>query len=328
MTVPWEDHKDLIQDLYLWQNQTLQHVMDFMKENHDFTPSKGQYERQLKKWQFKKNSKADVWKAVTYKTEKRKREGKESDVYMEGELVPREKVRKATARPHSYMSTIERLQAAPSPRTPPGVTICTPQSFSDDIPDTDNMEGLPCVKYQTVRTFAFQLGPFPRFVPTTNLDSSRTTTLDRHTVSGFRRLYNTTLQNGIAGIRLSEDYDMSLASFSTDLYTIISEPTIIQRLSQALYELWSQRESSDAERFSEPTLAQVFAWEFNDLSNNGKASDADRLVYQWFSLPGTLDPLDRLLRSKKPTIEAFAEAIKSVISAGLTWNKNRLRTRQ
>jgi hypothetical protein len=35
----WEMHRELIKRLYLEQNKTLDYVMDYMKQQHDFCPS-------------------------------------------------------------------------------------------------------------------------------------------------------------------------------------------------------------------------------------------------------------------------------------------------
>ncbi|KAF2817365.1 ankyrin [Mytilinidion resinicola] len=109
MSLPWELHKETIEDLYLSKNQPLKQVMDFM-DTINFKATKGQYERQFKKWQLKKYSKSDQWKAIGHKLQKRKREGKESEVYLDGELVPPQKVMKAVARPSNHVSFIEKFQ--------------------------------------------------------------------------------------------------------------------------------------------------------------------------------------------------------------------------
>jgi hypothetical protein len=64
----------------------------------DSLVSKSQYERQFKKWHFRKNLKNAEWNAVNVHLSKRKRDGKESDLYVDGILVPRKKVQKETSR--------------------------------------------------------------------------------------------------------------------------------------------------------------------------------------------------------------------------------------
>lgn len=64
----------------------------------DRVNSKAQYERRLKQWDFRKYFKAAEWKGIDHRVNKRKREGKESEVYKDGILVPKEKIRKEVAR--------------------------------------------------------------------------------------------------------------------------------------------------------------------------------------------------------------------------------------
>lgn len=52
-----------------------------------YVTREAQYERHLKKWGFSKNQKKDVWEVLSRKVEKRKREGKESEVYLDNQLV-------------------------------------------------------------------------------------------------------------------------------------------------------------------------------------------------------------------------------------------------
>ena len=119
--------------------------------------SKSQYERHFKKWKFRKNLKSEEWKAVHHHVSKRKRNDKESDVYIDDILVPREKVRKETSR-NSFVSIVEQcvqgnaalaLQgnililvtafSAPSSAMPNGLLVCTPAASEVDTLQTDNL---------------------------------------------------------------------------------------------------------------------------------------------------------------------------------------------
>lgn len=65
--------------------------------------SKAQYIRKFEQWGFKKNSTDEKWKYVAHKLQKRDLEGKESDIYVNGKLVTRKKVKKEVSR-HSLPS--------------------------------------------------------------------------------------------------------------------------------------------------------------------------------------------------------------------------------
>ena len=59
---------------------------------------KSQYELQFKKWQFRKNCTAEGWKIVAHKLTKRKREQKETEVFLNGNLIHPKKLKKETQR--------------------------------------------------------------------------------------------------------------------------------------------------------------------------------------------------------------------------------------
>jgi hypothetical protein len=64
----------------------------------NYTNSKAQYERQFKKWNFRKNLKQDEWKFIARKVAKRRLDAKETDLYINGVLIPQRKVEKEILR--------------------------------------------------------------------------------------------------------------------------------------------------------------------------------------------------------------------------------------
>lgn len=66
-------------------------------ETDDCT-SKSQYGKYFKRWNFRKSLSKEEWKPVRHKVLARKREGKESDVYLEGVLMPAKKVKRGIGR--------------------------------------------------------------------------------------------------------------------------------------------------------------------------------------------------------------------------------------
>jgi len=71
--------------------------------------SKAQYELRFKKWQFRKYRSKDDWIVVARKIGKRKREHKESEVYIDGKLIQPKKVKKTTLRYGSTPAVNEML---------------------------------------------------------------------------------------------------------------------------------------------------------------------------------------------------------------------------
>jgi hypothetical protein len=59
---------------------------------------KSQYELQFKKWQFRKNRTAEEWKIIAHKLTERKKEHKESEVVLNGNLINPKKLKKETLR--------------------------------------------------------------------------------------------------------------------------------------------------------------------------------------------------------------------------------------
>lgn len=72
---------------------------------------KAQYEKQLKNWGFKKNRTKRDWEIMNRKIQLRKRIGKETDVYLDRQLLPLGKLRKETAR-QGHMTAIEQARLA------------------------------------------------------------------------------------------------------------------------------------------------------------------------------------------------------------------------
>src|ERR1700722_8941906 len=144
----WESHKSTILSLYFTENMTLVKVMEHMKQNHGFDArcpphiarsslyltnfnSKGRYETQFQKWNLRKNLRSSEWKYVSHRIHRRKREGKESVVYLNRVAIAPEKVKKEISRHDvpTYLSgdsifvpknEVDELtiSAAPTPKTP------------------------------------------------------------------------------------------------------------------------------------------------------------------------------------------------------------------
>ena len=64
----------------------------------DSVDSKAQYERQFKKWKFRKNRTHRDWELAAPIINKRKRSGKETNLYIDGVLIPPTKIRKEISR--------------------------------------------------------------------------------------------------------------------------------------------------------------------------------------------------------------------------------------
>ncbi|OJJ01298.1 hypothetical protein ASPVEDRAFT_82823 [Aspergillus versicolor CBS 583.65] len=134
MADSWDAHRAEIEQLYIQENRTLKYIAEFMTSK-GFRKTKSQYETQFKKWGLRKKQTVPRnanWDFIARRVEKRKRlHGKESEVVIDEETIPREKVRKLQYG-KTFVSTAARFSGygAPSPKTPEGVVVRTPPSIA------------------------------------------------------------------------------------------------------------------------------------------------------------------------------------------------------
>jgi hypothetical protein len=111
---------------------------------------KAQFERHFKQWGFKKYKKKEIWEATARHMNKRKRDEKETEVWIGCERIPAKKLKKELAR-HGYdvafsygfqgndlledplaVHMYAHAFAASAPETPEGLYICTPPTWQGD----------------------------------------------------------------------------------------------------------------------------------------------------------------------------------------------------
>lgn len=71
---------------------------------------KAQYEQQFQMWGFKKNKTKRDWEIMNRKIQLRKRDGKETNVYLDRQLMPADKLQKEMSR--QYVSFLEQAKQA------------------------------------------------------------------------------------------------------------------------------------------------------------------------------------------------------------------------
>ncbi|KAF2120382.1 ankyrin repeat-containing domain protein [Lophiotrema nucula] len=125
----WETHKEEIVQLYQSQDRPLHQVVAAMESRAGFKRTKAQYERKLKFWGVKKNSKAEEWRFIARGVIERQTRSLPTTVDLYGERVSDEKLKREVAR-YGYQTTLERLNSTLTSRarsmTPPGIRIFTP----------------------------------------------------------------------------------------------------------------------------------------------------------------------------------------------------------
>ncbi|KAJ4140984.1 hypothetical protein NW768_000191 [Fusarium equiseti] len=119
----WEVHKETIQSLYLEQNKTIDEIIGFMAENHQFYASKKQYIRKVTvNWKFRKNTTKEEWEQASSLVLKRKAEGKLTQLTIRGKIVPdkrsKREIRRYAPRDTFGSPVLSRIESV-AVRTPP-----------------------------------------------------------------------------------------------------------------------------------------------------------------------------------------------------------------
>ncbi|KAF4987838.1 hypothetical protein FDECE_15283 [Fusarium decemcellulare] len=95
----WERNKELVRALYLDQNMKLEQLVGCMRTLHGFSASKAQYVRRLDKWGFRKNYTKAEWEIAGSQVRRRKeKEGKETQLVMNGRPISAKKLKKQLGR--------------------------------------------------------------------------------------------------------------------------------------------------------------------------------------------------------------------------------------
>ncbi|KAI1173364.1 hypothetical protein F4777DRAFT_558227 [Nemania sp. FL0916] len=96
----WDEHKNVLEQLFLEKNYTLKNVKQEMETKFGFPMFPlARYETTLRdRYGFRKNLKRSDWPSLAYHTEKRKHLGKSSQVYLRGILQDPKKISKEIRR--------------------------------------------------------------------------------------------------------------------------------------------------------------------------------------------------------------------------------------
>ncbi|EJT70617.1 hypothetical protein GGTG_11640 [Gaeumannomyces tritici R3-111a-1] len=122
-------HQSLLKTLYIEQDLKMDKVMLKMKTDHGVTAGRTTYERIFKQWGFSKNKPGRNWEWVYRKLRRRRLDGRDSALYVDGKRKPQATIKKEIAR---YVTFLRKAQIkagrSPSPGTPEGYHIQTPES--------------------------------------------------------------------------------------------------------------------------------------------------------------------------------------------------------
>ncbi|CCT76134.1 uncharacterized protein FFB20_15648 [Fusarium fujikuroi] len=143
----WLRNYQLIRNLYL-SDMSLNDLVYWLGIFENFTVTKSQLEYRLKKWNISKNIDRDSWRHIDKTINKRKQEGKESDVLLCGKRVKQSTVEKETNRHRDTSITAQRLPEGhiQSVALSDEIIICTPQAYLNEF---EWPESLPWFKFRS-----------------------------------------------------------------------------------------------------------------------------------------------------------------------------------
>ncbi|GKZ36279.1 hypothetical protein AbraIFM66950_007280 [Aspergillus brasiliensis] len=297
----WDLYRSEIERLYLYENRSLEDVMSYMETQHSWRKSKASYTRQLKKWGFRKHSESrdDEW--ISKRVAKRKRDGKESEVFIDGLQLHPNKIAKAKYG-KGFVSTVS--QYAPSPKTPEGYLVTTPQTTGMCL-SWDR--SLPWLRFESFLDPPTEQAPYS---PSSSLfvDSSRpgnvikgaSFELMQHLSSivpwtNLKHLGNTysgSRASAALSILMPEMEQGQLDRLATNLSTLKSG--FRDHLSVVLYLISNNLAFQDSGMFFEEQKERDARLILGLLKDSG-----------W----GDLDHLRTLLSTREPTAEAIAEKV-------------------
>ncbi|KAJ4313621.1 hypothetical protein N0V84_009329 [Fusarium piperis] len=130
----WERNKEHIRSLYLDQDKSLDDLVTSMAEQHGFHASRAQYIRKLGTWNIKKYSSKDNWKRADGLIRKRKVDGKDTEIVMNGKLVSAKKLKKELGR-YAWQQPYGQQPSNEHPRNAQAqlLSICNPSAVEDSL---------------------------------------------------------------------------------------------------------------------------------------------------------------------------------------------------
>ncbi|RBR18364.1 uncharacterized protein FIESC28_06137 [Fusarium coffeatum] len=292
----WEAHKETIQSLYLEQNKTVDEIISFMAENHQFYASKKQYIRKVTvNWKLRKNTKKEEWEQASALILKRKAEGKMTQLTIHGKIIPDKRSKRETRR-YAPKDTLE------SPVLPhiESVAVQTPPTLHQDI----TYFNLPWFDLKTqLRSHMLGNGLHPildRAIASIHdpTASSPSTSRDQVTMEGFVGSLLLSIKSGSTS---KSDHDLKV-------------PAMLESLDEEIPFSYRNKHSTELQTgqsdilgpWSRLFLSMAF------LSTNNRWQDKTLIKFLELAISyGLLQDLKQALSLKGPTIKLFSVALLS-----------------
>ncbi|ERF74625.1 hypothetical protein EPUS_00755 [Endocarpon pusillum Z07020] len=137
----WDRHKDIIRNLYVEENKTLEELMALMLRDHSFRATKKMYKMRFAKWGLHKYNREDEMMAILSKKTERAAVGKKFAFQLRGRQVDMENAERYLKRKGITTRDIMAWRATGA-TTPPGLRCYTPE-FIRPYPAAPKMFHIP-----------------------------------------------------------------------------------------------------------------------------------------------------------------------------------------
>ncbi|KAI5797560.1 hypothetical protein EDC01DRAFT_628948 [Geopyxis carbonaria] len=274
----WELHKRTLKVLY--KHKTLNEIKEYMAKEHQFFATKSQYQTQFNSWGlvFRKNMTRDDWNAIAYKIRKRNQNNRQSVVLRQGKRIAN--IQKEIAR-NVIQTALDFPQFnAPSPKTPEGMSICSP---SNPACLEIDIESLPWIQVQ-------------------NFMSSHAAS-KLHNLASMPDISLRSLLNLHPNIDHDKTSQMQFLPNAIDAMKSMMIPRYDDEFLSAVLAI--QNGSTDA------AIMQFFKFLVYLCSNKllRPTEDTERILNTIFSDKQQYEILFEFLSAEIPSIEAFSEAV-------------------
>ncbi|RMJ09664.1 hypothetical protein CDV36_010695 [Fusarium kuroshium] len=268
----WEREKEHIRALYLDQDKTLDELVKCMAEEHGFEATRAQYIRRLDSWKMRKYSTKEEWEYVHSLVRKRKLEGKESEIIMDGKPISVKKLKKELGRYGQPSSSEKPCSSLPEDALE-GIVACTPPTTTS-VSFQINM-----IRWATVPWFLFH----DSFVPSVT--------------SAFEHV-----GEGDARQLALEDQTSSLAGnlFRTDLCLSTAAKTVAEELPKRPGVDALQAQSSAPSHF-----IQFLCWAIYQSSNSLLSDDQTDRFLNWLISHGYIRFLQQSTPRSNPVMRVL-----------------------
>ncbi|KAF4466427.1 hypothetical protein FALBO_6710 [Fusarium albosuccineum] len=161
----WEEQRDRIYTMYVDEDEKLDRVIERMAQEHNFHASRPQYIRRITVcWKMRKNSTKEEWQLAKSLVRKRKAEGKETRLSMNGKSVDSKKLKKELRRYQEPQSGTLATSVDVIARTPPGPQLATKIITMGTMPFFRFQNG-----FGALISRAFQVSTFSTAAPPSDL---------------------------------------------------------------------------------------------------------------------------------------------------------------